>query len=208
MGMDEFYNMEGFFDVEFENKAMKYSKPIFTGKDILHMLNDEELIKKNSNYNKNSFYPSGKKDLKSRKYSIIDSLKFLLFFDLKKAGLSKTNTMKILNYFKKYEPISVSEKVNSIEYISLGGLFELLIEEIKNHKTKFFFVIDSKFQPRLVQKYNMRAHLFEMALEKPLILIPFYSYYEVIIAQIRFLTEFVQDYYKNFSKDFRHIVNL
>lgn len=208
--MDNFNIMEEYIDVELEKKAMEYSKPIFTGKDILDILGDKEIIKENSNYNRNSFYPSGKKDLKSRKYSIIDSLKFLLFFDSNKSGLSKTNTMKILNYFKKYEPLSVSEKVNSIEYILLGCMFELVIENEKisdKDKFKFFFAIDSEFHPYLVNDYIVSTNFFEEALGRPLILIPFYSHYQVIISQIGLLTEFVQGYYKNFSKDFMHIVN-
>lgn len=204
MGMEKFYNMEEFFDEEFENKAMECSKPIFTGKDILEILHDETLIKKNSNYNKNSFYPSGRKDLKSRKYSIIDSLKFLLFFDLNKSGLSKTNTMKILNYFKKYQPIS--DKVKSIEYISLGCLFELIIY---NNKAKYFFAIDSKYHPHLILEHDMHTRLFEEALERPLILVPFYSHYAVIISYIGLLIDTFQfqDCYKYFSKDFINIVN-
>lgn len=203
--------MEEFIDVELENKAIAYSKPIFTGKDILDILIDKKLIKENSNYNKKSFYPSGKKDLNSIKYSIIDGLKFLLFFDLNKAGLSKTNTMKILNYFKKYQP--KSEKAKSIEYISLGCLFEEIIdhstiENLDTNKGKFFFAIDSEFHPHIISEYPMHLHFFKDALEKPFILIPFYSHFQVISAQIAFLimTFKFQDFHKYFSKDFLHIV--
>lgn len=202
---------ELFFNKKIENKAIECSKPIFTGKDILEILFDKKILKENTNYNKNSFYPSGKKDLKSRKYSIIDGLKFQLFFDLNKAGLSKTNTMKILNYFKKYQP--KSKKVKGIEYISLGCLFEEIIdhatiETVYTNKDKYFFVIDSEFHPHIIREHSMHLHFFNDALKKPYILIPFYAHYQMIIAQIAFLvmTFHFQDFHKYFSKDFMHVV--
>ncbi len=203
---------ELFFFKKIENKAIECSIPIFTGKDILQILFDKKILKENSNYNKNSFYPSGKKDLKSRKYSIIDSLKFLLFFDLNKAGLSKTNTMKILNYFKKYQPKAVRAKAKGIEYISLGCLFEEIIdhatiETLDKNEGKFLFAIDSEFRPHIIREYAMRSIFFKVALLRPFIFIPFYSHYQMVIAQLALLIQTFQfpDFQKYFSKDLMHV---
>ena len=210
MGIEKDSAFEDFFEEETENRAIECSKPVFTGKDILEMLRDKTLIKKNINYNANSFYPSGRKDLTSRKYSIIDSLKFQLFFDLNKFGLSKTNSIKVLNDFKRYQPIS--EEVKGIEYIVLGCFFETLIDKenilTMDNKEKFFFLIDDKFRASPIYEDSIHDFFIQHALEKPLILIPFFSHYMEIISYIDLLIMTFQlgDCNKFFSKELMHVL--
>lgn len=163
------------FNEEIENKAIEYSEPIFTGLEILHILHDETLVKKNSIYNKNSFYPSGRKELKSRKYSIIDSLKFQLFFELDKYEISKTNAMKVLSYFNDYRPRA--EKAKGIEYLLLGCFYGQSISI--NPKDKFIFAIDSEFKVLQIFKDSIGTWFFARAQSEPYILIPFYLHCQI-----------------------------